>query len=96
MNLLDLARSTRTAARAESDETNEIYASPEGVPRNLLRFAPARRRRTEQRLAGRRCETCRGSWWRVHPNGDAECETCRRSRSATAETRTNSVPGAAS
>lgn len=66
------------------------------APGRLLPFDPARRRRTEQRLAHRRCETCRGSWWRVLPNGDSECEQCRRSRTATTETRTDGVPGAAS
>lgn len=66
------------------------------APGRLLAFDPDRRRRTEERLDARRCEACHGSWWRVLPNGDSECEPCRRNRTATPETRTNSVPGAAS
>jgi len=69
------------------------YQSRRGTGR-VLPFDPGRRRRTEARLAGARCQTCGGSWWRVHPNGDAECEPCRRGRAATTDTRTDGAPAA--
>lgn len=63
------------------------------APGRVLRFDPDRRRRTEARLAARRCDDCGGSWWRVHATGDAECESCRRARTTTTATRTDSVRG---
>jgi len=63
-------------------------------PGRVLPFDPGRRRRTEARLAVTRCKPCGGSWWRVYPNGDAECEPCRRERAATTDTRTDGAPAA--
>lgn len=68
---------------ASSDELlcPACYTSrrPEG-PGVVVRIDEARRRRTEARLGTSRCSTCRGSWWRVHSTGDAECEPCRDGR----------------
>ncbi len=40
-------------------------------------MSPAdRRRRAEEALASRYCETCGWSWWAVSPRGDAWCHPC--------------------
>lgn len=49
-------------------------------PGQLLPFDPDRRRRTEQRLAGRPCPDCQTTDWYVSPRGDATCQTCARRR----------------
>lgn len=70
------------------------YAERRG-PGRLLRFDPDRRRRTEQRLAGRPCPDCQTADWYVSPRGDATCQTCARRRAATTSTRTDDVRGGA-
>lgn len=85
-----------TSCAGPVDDARDLLCQPcysaRRAPGRVLPFDPDRRLRTEQRLAARRCETCGGSWYRVHPNGDAECEPCRRNRAVTPETRTNGVP----
>lgn len=44
----------------------------------LLRRRVLRRERTLRDLASRYCGTCRRSWWRVSPRGDASCVFCER------------------
>lgn len=95
MNLLDLARAARTAPPAKSDEKNEINAvTDQPTTGRVLRFDPARRRRTEQRLTGRPCATCGSVAWTVTARGDAYCGPCASRPAVTTDTRTDSVRGA--
>ncbi len=64
-------------------------------PGRVIPFDPARRVRAEARLATRQCHDCGGSWWRLHQNGDSECESCWRTRAVTTEARmTDGAPAA--
>lgn len=88
-----------TSCAGPVDDAQDLLCQPcysaRRAPGRVLPFDPGRRLRTEARLATRRCESCGGSWWQIHPNGDAECETCRRARVSTTPPRTDGVrPGA--
>lgn len=96
MSLLQIAFPDSTAATCPSCGTASANAEdilcPDCVAarRGLARVLPfdARRRRTEQWLAGRACGTCGAIAWTVTRRGDAFCAPC----AATTPTRTNSVP----
>ena len=61
------------------------------APGQVLPFDPDRRRRTEQRLAGRLCSDCQTENWHVNFRGDAYCRTCEGARAATTSTGSDSV-----
>jgi len=62
------------------------------APGRLLPFAPGRRTRALERLAGRPCPDCLTTDWHVSPRGDATCQTCARGRAVSTADGTNVVP----